>query len=51
MQSVQKVQPRTGGHRRPLDLDHFRSTGLVPVCPAVMLNRVGFKNLVAHPWS
>ena len=31
---VQKVQPRTGGHRRPLDLDHFAiRQGLVPRCP------------------
>ena len=51
MQSVQKVQPRTGGHRRPLDLDHLRSQGLVPACPAVMLNRVRSRICVAHPWS
>ena len=40
MQSVQKVKHRTGGHHCPLDLDRLRSQCLVPVCPAVMLNRV-----------
>jgi hypothetical protein len=40
MHSVQKVKHQTGGHHRPLDLDRLRPQGLVPVCPAVMLNHV-----------
>ena len=44
-----EVQPRTRGHRRPLDLDHLRSQGLVPACPAVMLNSRKVKNLERAP--